>query len=139
MQDRGKVKIYDDGQCPFCQWAQGLVSRFDSQHRLDFRDYHQPGVVAETSFSLEQLHYRMHVLTSDGRWHAGYDGWTAILYALPRWRWLGRLMRLGPLKWLGAGVYRFVANHRYQVPRFVLRLIGAPTPCPPAGCTPRES
>lgn len=124
-----QLRVYDDGQCPFCQWAQQAITRWDRDHRLQFRDYHDPDVAAETPFPFAQLHRQMHVQTPDGQWHAGFFGWVAILGVLPRWRWLAGAMRVPPLRWIGPAVYRFVASHRYQVPGWLLRWFGAPQPC----------
>ncbi len=134
MQGSGKLRIYTDGQCRFCMWMQEQAIRFDADQRLDWRDYNLPEVAAETPFSRDELARRMHVLTPDGKWHEGYFGWVAILSALPRWRALAPIARLWPLTRIGPRAYQFVANHRYCIPRFVLRLLGAPAPCPPAGC-----
>jgi len=132
-----QLRVYDDGQCAFCQWAQRTIARWDRDHRLDFRDYHDPAVAAETPFSFPQLHQRMHVRTPDGEWHAGFFGWIAILRVLPRWRWLAGLMRLPPMRWIGPALYRFVASHRYQAPGWLLRSLGAPRPCGPSCEAPR--
>jgi predicted DCC family thiol-disulfide oxidoreductase YuxK len=125
----GQLRAYDDGHCPFCQWAQQKIARYDLDHLLDFRDYNQPAIAAETPFSLEQLNARMHVRTPDGQWHAGFFGWIAILRVLPRWRWLAAVLSAPPLRWIGPAVYRFIASHRYQVPAWLLRWLGAPQPC----------
>lgn len=111
-----------------------MMVRFDREGWLEFLDYNQPGIGAQTPFSFEQLHYRMHVQTPDGQWHTGYFGWVAILSALPRWRWLARVLRRWPFRRLGPRVYQFVANHRYRVPRILLRWLGAPAACPTGGC-----
>jgi predicted DCC family thiol-disulfide oxidoreductase YuxK len=122
-----KLRIYHDGRCPFCQWSQQTIERQDRDQRLEFRDYHVDH--AETPFSLADLSHAMHVQTSDGRWHIGYFGWIEILRALPRRRWLARVMSLPPLRWLGPLVYRLVAANRYRIPRFLLRWLGAPPVC----------
>src|ERR1700739_3395811 len=100
MPDSSPVRVYDDGNCPFCQWAQQTITRWDRDHRLEFRDYNEPGIAAETPFPREQLDKRMHVQTPDGRWHAGFFGWIAVLRVLPRWRWLARAMSAPPIRWL---------------------------------------
>ncbi len=134
MSSGGKLRVYDDGRCTFCQWAAAWVLKRDTRKRLVFRDYNEPAVAAETPFPVEQLRRSMHVQTPDGQWHAGYFAWIAILAVLPGWRWLARVLRLPPLRWLGPSIYQFVANHRYGVPLFMLRWLGAPVPCPPGGC-----
>lgn len=134
MPDAGTLRIYSDGQCRFCLWLQETVWRYDRDQRLEWRDYNLPAVANETPFAREELARRMHVRTPDGCWHAGYFGWVEIISVLPRWRWLARIVRLWPLHWLGPKAYQYVANHRYRIPRFVLAWLGAPVPCPPAGC-----
>jgi predicted DCC family thiol-disulfide oxidoreductase YuxK len=124
-----QLRIYDDGQCPFCQWARQTIIRWDRDLLLEFRDYHDPAVAAETPFPFQQLHQRMHVRTPGGRWHTGFFGWIAILRALPRWRWLAAVMSAPPLRWIGPAAYVFIANHRYQVPRWFLSWLGEPPPC----------
>jgi predicted DCC family thiol-disulfide oxidoreductase YuxK len=124
-----KVIVYDDGNCAFCQWSESWVKRFDREDRIKFRSYHDPGVRSETPFTLEQLQEKMHVRTADDRWQSGYFGWMAVLAELPRFRRLSRILSLPPLRWLGPALYLAVARNRYRIPRFLLRWLGAPSPC----------
>ena len=134
-----KLRIYTDGNCPFCLWARRLVEPYDRDHRLEFRDFNNPVVAAETPFSFDELSRRMHVQTLDGNWHAGYMGWVAILRVLPRLRWLGWLMSIIPLRWVGPGLYDFIARNRYRIPDFLLRILRVPRPCNEACRYPIES
>lgn len=129
MESAGKLRVLVDGQCPFCQWAQQNMRYYDREQRLEFCDFNQPAIAAETPFDFRQLDREMHVRTPDGSWHTGFLGWVAVLSALPRWRGLARLLRLPPLRWLGPPLYRFVADHRNRMPRVLLRWLGAPPPC----------
>jgi predicted DCC family thiol-disulfide oxidoreductase YuxK len=124
-----QVRVYTDGNCAFCWWARSLVEPRDLNRRIDFRDFNDPAIAAETPFTTPQLLAEMHVLTNDGRWHAGFWGWLAILRELPRWRWLGRLLSWPPMRWLGPSLYRFLARNRYRIPNWLLRALGAPRPC----------
>jgi predicted DCC family thiol-disulfide oxidoreductase YuxK len=121
------IRVYDDGRCAFCNWAQRLIERRDRDHRLEFRDYHLHA--GETPFAFDELHRAMHVQTADGRWHAGFFAWLEIFKVLPRWRWLGRVLGLPPLRWMGPLMYRVIAANRYRIPNFILRWLGAPQPC----------
>src|SRR5229473_435661 len=129
----GKIRIYDDGACAFCQWSQAQAERRDTHQRLDFRDYNVHA--AETPFPLQQLSHRMHVQTPDGRWHVGFFGWLQILRALPRWRWLANVLAVPPLRWLGRPLYALVADNRYRIPAWLLRRLGAPQPCEAGACS----
>jgi predicted DCC family thiol-disulfide oxidoreductase YuxK len=135
LDTRNSLRVYHDGTCPFCLWAQSKVERYDADHRVEFRDYHQHG--SETPFPFADLDRAMHVQTPDGRWHIGFLGWLEILRVLPGWRSLARLMSVPPLRWIGPLLYRFVAGNRYRIPKFLLRFLGAPAPCGPACDLPR--
>ena len=137
MAATGKITVFDDGNCPFCQWAQAWVERRDRDHRLQFLDFNRPEVAAEAPCAPAELGRRMHVRTPEGDWRIGYFGWIAVLSALPRWRWLAAGMRVPPFRWLGPAVYQFVADHRYRFPQFLLRWLGAPPPCDVACTLPR--
>lgn len=126
----GKVTIYHDGRCPFCQWSQHRAERYDRDRRLEFRDYHLYG--SETPFSPAEFNREMHVQTLDGGWHIGYFGWIEIMKVLPRWRRLARLLSLAPLRWIGPRIYRWIAANRYRIPQFLLCWLGAPAVCGPA-------
>ena len=137
MEAAAKLTVFDDGNCPFCQWAQAWVERRDREHRLEFFDFNRPEIAAQAPFAPSELGRRMHVRSPDGAWHVGYFGWIAVLSALPHWGWLAGGMRHAPLRWMGPSVYQWVADHRYQVPRFLLRWLGAPPPCPVNCALPR--
>lgn len=130
MSSTATIRIYHDGRCPFCQWAQQVIERRDRDRRLEFRDYHEHG--AETPFALSDLSRAMHVRTPDGTWHIGFFGWLQIVKALPRWRRLARVLELPPLRWIGPLVYRLIAGNRYRIPQLLLRWLGAPPVCSPA-------
>ena len=122
------LEIYFDGNCQFCRWSRETVLKWDLNRRLNFHDFNQPQS-PQTPFSLEELRREMHVLSADGEWHNGYSGWIAVLKALPGLHGWAKLMELPPFLWLGPPAYRFIAKHRYQIPQFVFRAIGAPAPC----------
>ena len=129
MPPQAQLRIYTDGSCEFCLWARSLVEPLDGNRRLDFRDFNRPEIAAETPYSATELGRRMHVLSPDGHWQAGFWGWVAIFDVLPRYKWLGRLLRWIPFRWIGPGLYGFLARNRYRIPRALLRLVGAPRPC----------
>ena len=129
MSPQAKLRIYTDGSCGFCLWSRNLVEPHDRDHRLDFRDFNRPEIAAETPFPASELTRRMHVQLPDGTWRGGFWGWIAIFDVLPRFRWLGSVLRWPPFRWLGPGIYDLLARNRYRIPQFLLRLLGAPQPC----------
>ncbi len=102
---------------------------FDSDGRLDFRDYNIPGVAAETPFGMAELEAAMHVRTPDGRWVAGYMAWVEMLRVLPRLKWLARIAALRPLRVVGDWAYKLVAANRYRAPNWIFRWLRLPRPC----------
>ena len=114
------------------------MERRDGEHRVEFHDFNLPEVAAEAPFPPAELGRRMHVHSPDGEWHVGYFGWIAVLSALPRWRRLAGMMRVPPFRWAGPTLYRFIADHRYQIPQFLLRWMGAPPPCDADCALPRR-
>lgn len=139
MSSLSKLRVYTDGSCSFCGWARSLVEPNDREYRLDFRDFNRPEVASETPFSTAELSRRMHVQTPDGSWCAGYWGWIAVFEALPRYRWLGRMLRWIPFRLLGPPAYDLLARNRYRIPLFLLRLLGAPRPCGEACALPANA
>lgn len=133
------LRIYTDGSCEFCLWARGMVEPHDRNHLLEFRDFNRLEIAAETPYSLSELNRRMYVQTPDGAWHAGFWGWIAILKVIPRYRWLGAILKWIPFRWIGPAIYDFVARNRYRVPKFLLKILGVPTPCDEACALPAKS
>ena len=114
--------VFLDGACSFCRWSQTKVEPYDTRGRVRFVDYNDPAVAAEAPFSRDELAAEMHVRTPDGAWLAGFQAWAALLRALPKFAWLGRLANMAPLRWIGPYAYAFIARHRYSLP-------GAPARC----------
>jgi len=131
-----RLVVYTDGSCPFCHWSRQKVERYDRNRRVEFRDYNDPAVARETPYSDPELAKEMHVVTPSGQWHGGFSAWLEVLKALPRWRWVGRVMSLIPFRWIGPPLYRLVARNRYRAPNLILRWVGAPPPCPQEGSCP---
>jgi predicted DCC family thiol-disulfide oxidoreductase YuxK len=127
----GKLDIYLDGSCPFCQWSRARIEPWDTRGRLQFRDYNDPVVAASAPFSAEQLSAEMHLRTPDGSWLVGFEAWLRILRELPGLAWLGKLLGAPPMRSLGPPAYRWVARHRLLLP-------GVPAPCSTEVCAPRN-
>ena len=101
----------------------------DRRQLLDFRDFNRPEIAAETPYTLSQLNQRMYVQTPDGAWHGGFWGWIEILNVIPRYHWLGTILRGVPFRWAGPSIYNFFARNRYRLPRVLLRILGVPAQC----------
>src|SRR5256885_1208799 len=121
VKDASRLVVYTDGSCPFCRWSRGKVERYDRERRVDFRNYNDPAVARETPYSAAALATEMHVLAPNGQWYGGFAAWLEVLKALPRWRWLGKILGYPPFRWMGPALYRVIARNRYKAPNTVLR------------------
>ena len=127
MPQTATYDIFMDGSCSFCRWTQTKVEPYDSNSRLRFLDYNDPRVAAEAPFSREELDNEMHVRTPEGAWLKGFAAWRELLLALPKLKWLGYLVNVPPVRWVGPYAYAFIARHRYSLP-------GAPARCDSDTC-----
>lgn len=105
-----------------------MIEARDPGGRIEFRDYNNPEVAAETPYSLGELAFEMHLVRPDGRWFGGYDAWLEIVRALygNAAVWIGSLF---PVRWLGRNVYRLLARNRYGIARWMAGRFNIPEPC----------
>jgi predicted DCC family thiol-disulfide oxidoreductase YuxK len=93
---KGPLSVYYDGGCPLCRAEIDHYRRSDSADRLAFIDVARGAPAPELGSDLdrEDALRRFHVRTADGRLISGAAAFAQIWRALPRWRWLGRLVDL---------------------------------------------
>src|SRR4051812_31749793 len=96
-----QLMVYTDGTCPFCQWSRAKVERYDREKRVEFRDYNDAALARQTPYSDAELATEMHVLAPDGKWYGGFHAWLEVLKALPRRRWVGKILGYPPFRWIG--------------------------------------
>jgi len=113
---RGGIEVFYDGGCRLCVASRHWAEARDRGRRLVFRDLTAPALQTAILLDRQALALEMTVRTEDGRLLKGFDGWLAVLGALPRWRWFALVLGAPPLRWIGPSVYRFVARHRRRLP-----------------------
>jgi predicted DCC family thiol-disulfide oxidoreductase YuxK len=105
MENTARTCVLYNGQCPIC--AREIdVYRREAQTRglpLAFDDLHDTDL-ARWGVDADAARRRLHVLV-DGRVLSGVPAFLALWAALPRWRWLARLVGLPGLRHLAAIVY----------------------------------
>jgi predicted DCC family thiol-disulfide oxidoreductase YuxK len=118
-----EIEVYTDGHCNLCRWMRARVEPLDRNHRLEWLDYNDPGILRRAApHTREAMAEEMHVRLPDGRWSRGYAAWIEVTRVLPRWKWLAPIMSVRPFTRLGPIFYRWLAARRYT-------LFGVPPPC----------
>jgi len=116
MAGHAKYEVFMDGVCPFCQRVRARIEPFDTDRRLEFLDYNDPGTAGRAPFTCEELAKEMHVRAPDGSWHAGYAAWLVLLGAMPLLRWLGALLSTSMFRKRGPKLYAWIARNRDRLP-----------------------
>ena len=103
----GSLTIFYDGACPLCTAEIGVYRNCAGAEALDFVDVaaHGSELVAPDLAKANALR-RFHVRLADGRLMSGAAGFGHLWLALPRWRWLGRIVLLPGVLQVTEAVYR---------------------------------
>ena len=104
----GPLTVYVDQACTMCAGAARFAVRHDGAGRLRITDLARAG----QSFPASDLVRSLHVLDGAGNVFRGYDAVVAIVVSARRRRWIGPMLSLGPVRWIGVRVYAWVARHR---------------------------
>jgi len=108
------LEVWMDGSCQLCRLSQTWCEVRDHEDRVAFRDFR---TTDDLDLPVERAAHEesMWVRTGDGTLHRGFAGWRLIMREIPRWRWLGWVAGLPPLRWIGPGIYRLVARLRHRM------------------------
>ncbi|MFC7218027.1 thiol-disulfide oxidoreductase DCC family protein [Streptomyces polyrhachis] len=110
----GAVLVYD-GDCGFCTSAVHVAERWIRPRcrvvPWQFADLEAWGVARE------RAQYEVLWITPGGRVFGGVRAVSRLLRSAGRgWGLLGLLLGVPPLRWLGHGVYRLIADNRHRLP-----------------------
>jgi len=109
------LTVLYDGSCSLCRASAERVRRFDTRHRVELLDLHEPSV----SQRFPQVDYEvamrwMQAVDSRGRAFSGVDAWAQIGRLLPGWNLVAWLLLVPGIHWLAAQIYNWVARNRYR-------------------------
>jgi predicted DCC family thiol-disulfide oxidoreductase YuxK len=107
------LTVFFDGGCPLCSKEIAHYRGLRGAERIQWLDV-TDGTLDLSPYGLDRLAVikEFHVLDADGELHIGADGFLTLWAALPRYRWLYRvvsLLGLAPL--LRRAYRRFAAWH----------------------------
>jgi len=127
-----QMVILYDGLCALCIQSVRIIKRLDWRHAFVYTDV-QDWVTVHARYP--QIDHAaaigaMHIVRPDGNVYAGYPGVRQIIRQLPLVFWMYPLLYLPGISWLGPKVYGWVAEHRYQLNRY----IGGPIACENGTC-----
>lgn len=115
MNEKAASLLVYDGDCGFCTTtARWVERRLPEPHRvapwqnleLDSYSLTESDVASAAWF-----------IDPDGERHRGHLAVAETLASMPQpWRVVGRVLRVPPMKWLGAPVYTLVARYRHRLP-----------------------
>ncbi len=115
------LTVYYDGACPLCRSEMGLLMRHNTAGRLRFVDIAQPGFdAAALGVTQAALMARLHVQQPDGSWLVGVPAVQAAYAATGHHR-IARVLAHPTVARLARPAYDWLADHRYRLPRWLLK------------------
>ncbi len=107
----GRDTCFYDGRCSYCVRTTRLIRRLDWLGRIELRDLTRTPE-HELPVPIEEAMRGMPMRTSDGRVLVGYPAIRRALRRTPVGFLPALAMYLPGVSWVGARVYRYVADHR---------------------------
>ena len=116
--------VYYDGACPLCRREIGLYRTSDGADNLAFVDVSHPDATLPAGLTREAAMARFHVADASGQTLSGAAAFAALWLQLPRWRWLGHVVRLPVVRGIAERAYRLFLTIRPQFQKLARRLDG---------------
>jgi len=109
------ITVLYDGNCSLCRASIARLRRFDTRHRIETLNLHDPS--AQTRFPQidREIAMRwMQAVDAQGRVWSGADAWAHIGLLLPGWNLLAWLLLVPGIRWFAAKIYALIARNRYR-------------------------
>ena len=106
-----------DADCGFCTRSVQFVQRWvDRRDRYDVRRW-QSLDLAAVGLTAQDCDEAAQFVTADGAVRSGHRAIaSAATHGAPGWRPVGALLMAPGVSWVAARAYRWVADHRHQLP-----------------------
>ena len=106
-----------DADCGFCTRSAQFVQRWvDRRDRYDVRPW-QALDLAAVGLTAQDCDAAAQFVTADGAVRSGHRAIaSAATHGAPAWRPVGALLMAPGVSWVAAWAYRWVADHRHQLP-----------------------
>ncbi len=115
--DPNRPTLVYDGDCGFCTRSVQFVQRWiDRRGRYDVRPWQELDLAA-VGLTERDCEEAAQFITADGSIRSGHlAAASAVAHGAPAWRPVGYLLMAPGVSWVAAHAYRWVADHRYQLP-----------------------
>jgi predicted DCC family thiol-disulfide oxidoreductase YuxK len=101
------ITVFYDGSCPLCAKEIGIYQRANGGKDVNWCDVSGSAPEAlPPGLSQQQAMARFHIKGADDTVYSGGRAFIQLWLSLPGWRWLGRLMSIGPLPAIAELAYR---------------------------------
>jgi len=111
------VTVFFDGSCPLCRREIDFYRGRSGADAVLWEDVSANGTV-RCELETCDLLSRFHVRGSNGTLYSGARAFAEMWTALPRFRWLGLIVKTPPFVWLFEGLYRIFLIIRPLLQRF---------------------
>lgn len=119
--DAADLTVYYDGACPLCRAEIGIYRNTAGADRLAFVDVSADGTQLPPGLDRGTALSRFHVADARGELQSGARAFAQLWMALPRWRWLGRIVALPVVSTIAEATYRVFLRVRPALQRVVRR------------------
>jgi predicted DCC family thiol-disulfide oxidoreductase YuxK len=110
-----ELTVLYDGSCNLCRGSAERVRRFDTLHRIEFLDLHDPSAAQRfPSINRDEAMKWMQAVDSRNRVFSGSDAWARIGVLLPGWNLIARILLVPGIRWIAQRTYAWVACNRYR-------------------------
>jgi len=112
---RGLTTVFYDGKCGLCSKEIDHYRKIAPQGVFHWQDVTQSAEELEKrGISLAESLRLLHATDSDGKLHVGVDAFLLIWSQLDRWRLLGRIVALPPVRKVADLLYLAFADKRFK-------------------------
>lgn len=109
------LTVLYDGSCSLCRASVARVQRFDTHHRIELVDVHDPSAQQRFPQINTEIAMRwMQAIDAHGHIWSGAEAWARIGLNLPGWNLLAWLLLVPGVRWIAAKIYTWIARNRYR-------------------------
>jgi predicted DCC family thiol-disulfide oxidoreductase YuxK len=111
---RGQLLVIFDGTCAFCQRSIRIVRALDWLRLLPAEDF-VTASARDPRVARSALDEGIRVQSRDGSMSIGIDAVRAMTLRMPLFAWLGVLLYVPPVRWIGGKAYAWISARRHAL------------------------